>query len=256
MRYFLYFSYDGGNYHGWQQQPNAISVQEVLNKAISTLLQSAISLVGAGRTDTSVNAKRMVAHFDFCCTLPDKFTFRLNRLLPPDIAVLDIKQVNKDAHARFDALSRTYHYYIYKKKDPFKRHYATRYLAELDYTAMNQAAKLLLQVEDFTSFSKLHTDTRTKICHVTKAEWIQEKEDLWRFEITADRFLRNMVRAIVGTLIEVGRGRMSIEEFSKIIQQKNRCAAAESVPGEALFLVNIKYPDSLFLHTEVLHHPN
>lgn len=256
MRYFLYFSYDGGNYHGWQQQPNAISVQEVLNKAISTLLQSAISLVGAGRTDTGVNAKRMVAHFDFCCSLPDKFIFRLNRLLPPDIAVLDIKQVNKDAHARFDTLSRTYHYYIYKEKDPFKRHYATRYQAELDYTVMNQAAQQLLQVEDFTSFSKLHTDTRTNICHVTKAEWINENEDLWRFEITADRFLRNMVRAIVGTLIEVGRGRMSIEEFNKVIQQKNRCAAAESVPGEALFLVDITYPDKLFLQTEVLHHPN
>lgn len=252
MRYFLYISYDGGNYHGWQLQPNALSVQEVLNKAVSTLFQSTISLVGAGRTDTGVNATRMVAHFDANNPIPDKFTFRLNRLLPPDIAVQDVMPVNPNAHARFDALSRTYHYYIYKIKDPFKRHYATRCLADLDFSAMNKAAEHLLQVDDFTSFSKLHTDTRTNICHITNAKWVHEKEDLWRFEITADRFLRNMVRAIVGTLIEVGKGRMSLEEFSQVIQQKDRCAAAESVPGEALFLVDVKYPDRVFLHSKTI----
>lgn len=249
MRYFLYLSYDGSDYHGWQVQPNATSVQQKLNEALSTLLREKTEVVGAGRTDTGVNAGMMVAHFDTQQTIDcQRITDKLCRILPPDIAIQKIKAVKDEAHARFDATARTYHYQVYTKKNPFYRHYAFRLFFTPDYALMNEAASHLLEVSDFTSFSKLHTDTKTNICRVTKAEWRNIDKDLWVFEITADRFLRNMVRAVVGTLLDVGRHKLSVEEFKTIISQKDRCAAGESVPGNALSLVDIQYPGDIFLH--------
>ena len=246
-RYFVFFSYDGSAYHGWQIQPNAKSVQECLNKALSTLLRAPIETVGAGRTDTGVNARSMAAHFDCHQTLDGPWlTDKLNRILPPDIAVDQVRVVKSDAHARFDAKARTYHYFVYTKKNPFLRHFATRLHFVPDFELMNLAAKQLLSTSDFTSFSKLHTDVKTNICKVTKAEWTEVEPGLWRFEITADRFLRNMVRAVVGTLLEVGRGRMSLDEFKGVIACKNRCAAGDSVPGNALALVNVVYPEDIY----------
>lgn len=246
-RYFVFFSYDGAAYHGWQIQPNAISVQECLNKSLSTLLRQDIQTVGAGRTDTGVNARNMAAHFD-CDRSLDVAWLRdkLNRLLPPDIAVDSVRPVVPTAHARFDAQARTYHYFVYNRKNPFLRYFATRLHFETDFDLMNRAAKELLSVSDFTSFSKLHTDVKTNICHVTRAEWKEVEPGLWRFEITADRFLRNMVRAVVGTLLEVGRGRMTIEQFRDVIACKDRCAAGDSVPGNALSLVDVVYPKEIF----------
>lgn len=247
MRYFIYLSYDGTAYHGWQIQPNANSVQAELNSALSTLLREEILTTGAGRTDAGVHARMMVAHFDTSTEIEKAedglagLCYRLNRLLPPDISVEKIERVDSDAHARFDARTRTYHYYIYQGKNPFRRHYAANFSFPLDFVKMNKAAGRLLDVSDFTSFSKVHTDTKTNNCKVYKAEWKEVEPNLWRFEITADRFLRNMVRAIVGTLIDVGRGRISLQQFDDIILDKNRQSAADSVPANALFLVDIKY---------------
>lgn len=248
MRYFIYLSYDGTAYHGWQVQPNAVSVQQRMNEALSTLLRGKNSdVTGAGRTDAGVHAHMMVAHFDIedevdCVWLTEK----LNRILPYDIVVNKVVRVKPDAHARFDAKARTYHYWVYTRKNPFKRHYATRISYSLDFNCMNEAASYLLSVKDFTSFSKLHTDVKTNICRVTKAEWTRVDDDLWQFEITADRFLRNMVRAVVGTLVEVGRGRMSIDDFKRVVAQKDRCAAGDSMPGNALSLVDIAYDNNIF----------
>lgn len=247
MRYFIYLSYDGTAYHGWQVQPNAISVQEVLNSALSTLLKEDILTTGAGRTDTGVHARMMVAHFDSSSIINKEgltdLCYRLNRILPADISVQRIEAVSANAHARFDATERTYHYFVYQEKSPFRRHYAARFSFELDFQLMNIAAERLLTVSDFTSFSKVHTDTKTNICHVTKAHWEEVEPGLWRFEITADRFLRNMVRAIVGTLIDVGRGKLTLQQLEEIIEKKDRQSAADSVPANALFLVDIKYKD-------------
>lgn len=251
MRYFIQFSYDGSNYHGWQVQPNASSVQAELNRCLSMLLREDIYSVGAGRTDTGVSAKMMFAHFDIEKDVDVvQLAYKLNRVLPPDIAVQCVKKVDARAHTRFDAKSRTYHYFVYTQKSPFNRHYAARFAFPLDFDLMNEAAQLLLEENDFTSFSKLHTDTKTNICHITQAQWEKIGEDEWRFEITADRFLRNMVRSIVGTLIDVGRGKISLERFKEIIKEKNRCAASESVPGNALFLVDIVYPESIWPKNE------
>lgn len=248
MRYFIYLSFDGTNYHGWQVQPNAVSVQQRLNEALGTLLRIPTEVTGAGRTDAGVHAASMVAHFDSPQPIDGAWlTSKLNRLLPQDIAVSKVLPVRDQAHARFDATSRTYHYHIYTSKNPFRRYYATRISYPLDFEAMNKAAEKLLHVDDFTSFSKLHTDAKTNICHVTRAQWIQTEEDLWRFEITADRFLRNMVRAVVGTLVEVGRGRLSLSDFERVIASKDRCAAGDSMPGNALSLVDITYNKELFL---------
>ena len=190
----------------------------------------------------------MVAHFDVDELVDGKWlTDKLNRILPQDIAVSKVVQVRDEAHARFDAKARTYHYWIYTQKNPFQRQYATRITFPLNFERMNEAARYLLQVEDFTSFSKLHTDTKTNICHVMKAEWIEMENDVWQFEITADRFLRNMVRAVVGTLIEVGRGRLSIDDFKSVVAKKNRCAAGDSMPGNALSLVDIRYEPDIFI---------
>lgn len=253
MRYFIYLSFDGTAYHGWQVQPNAISVQQRLNEALTLLLRQPIEVTGAGRTDAGVHARCMVAHFDYTPTtnIPEFngewLSFKLNRILPPDIAIQRVVKVKDEAHARFDAELRTYHYWIYTEKNPFYRSYATRITFPLDFEKMNEAAAYLMEVDDFTSFSKLHTDAKTNICKVTTAHWEMVDNNLWRFEISANRFLRNMVRAIVGTLIEVGRGRMSVEDFKKVISLKNRCAAGDSMPGNALALVDIVYSDDLFL---------
>lgn len=253
MRYFINLSYDGKNYHGWQIQPRAITVQEVLNKALSTLLREQIEVVGAGRTDAGVNASMMIAHFDcqkeFAEDAEDKnslvqLRYRLNKLLPSDITIHDIYAVTADAHARFSATSRTYHYYIITEKSPFEP-YAYRFPQPLDFEKMNEACKVLFEYIDFTSFSKLHTDVKTNNCKIMEARWEQVSDIKWRFTITADRFLRNMVRAIVGTLVDVGRGAITIEDFRKIIEKKDRCSAGTSVPGNALFLCNITYPDSI-----------
>ncbi len=256
LRNFISFSYDGTAYHGWQVQPNSISVQQKLNEALSTLLRKPIDTVGAGRTDTGVHAAKMVAHFDYELPAEEGVTkvspdlkqlcFKLNRILPPDIAIHEVRRVTDDAHARFDATARTYHYHVFTEKSPFRRHYATRLHFIVDFEKMNEAAKYLLEVEDFTSFSKLHTDVKTNICHVTKAEWKQVDNDLWRFEIRADRFLRNMVRAVVGTLLEVGRRKISFDDFKRIIARKDRCAAGDSVPACALSLVDIEYSERIF----------
>ena len=246
MRYFIYLSYDGARYHGWQRQPNDLSVQQVLEEALSTLLRQPIEVVGAGRTDAGVNASMMVAHFD--ASLPEETVVsRLNRLLPSDIAVQRIVPVRPDAHARFSATSRTYHYYITFDKSPFLRHYAWRCPFPLDFDRMNEAASHLFDYTDFTSFSKLHTDVKTNNCRIMKAEWVQQADGTWMFEVQADRFLRNMVRAIVGTLVDVGRGKISVQDFCDIIEKKDRCSAGQSMPGNALFLAGITYPEDIAL---------
>lgn len=245
-RYFINLSYDGARYHGWQIQPNGISVQEVLNKALSTLLREGIEVTGAGRTDAGVNASLMVAHFDCSKPANDNLAYKMNKFLPQDIAIHSIYQVNGEAHARFSATSRTYHYYIITEKSPFEP-YAYRYPLPLNFDMMNEAAKTLFDYTDFTSFSKLHTDVKTNNCKVTRAEWKQVSDIKWEFTITADRFLRNMVRAIVGTLIDVGRGAITVEQFKEIIEKKDRCSAGSSVPGNALFLADITYPGTIHI---------
>lgn len=253
QRYFVYLAYDGTHYHGWQIQPNGISVQECLQKALTTILRIPITVTGAGRTDTGVHARMMIAHFDFeYPEVPEQLvdsawlTDKLNRLLPPDISVYKVMPVKPEAHARFDALSRTYHYYVHVGKSPFLRAYSCRLYKTLDFEKMNEAAQTLFDYIDFTSFSKVNTDTKTNNCKIMKAEWVQLSPEQWRFEIKADRFLRNMVRAIVGTLVEVGRGKLTIQGFRDVIEGKNRCCAGESMPGNALFLVDVEYPDVCF----------
>lgn len=247
MRFFITLSYDGTRYHGWQIQPNGDSIQQRLQEALSTLLRQPIEVVGAGRTDTGVHARMMVAHFtisqfdDLTISQFDNLAYKLNKLLPQDIAVQDIRQVPDDMHARFSATSRTYHYFIHTRKDPFLQAYSWHVPYKLDFEKMNEAAKVLLEYKDFTSFSKVNTDTRTNLCDLREAHWDQVATGQWRFTITANRFLRNMVRAIVGTLIEVGRGRITIDDMRRIIEAKDRCQAGESVPAKGLFLVDIKY---------------
>ena len=242
MRYFITFNYDGTRYHGWQIQPNGDSVQERLEWALSTLLRREVNVTGAGRTDAGVHARVMVAHFDFEEAIDcQQLCYKLNRLLPFDIAVQEVKQVSDDMHARFSATSRTYHYYIHTKKDPFRRAYSCEIHYPLDFALMNEAGKILTTYEDFGAFCKSHTDVKTTICHVTEARWVQTSETAWYFRITANRFLRNMVRAVVGTLIDVGRGKLSIEEFRKVIEGKRRTEAGESMPGNALFLEDVRY---------------
>lgn len=242
MRYFVWFSYDGTAYHGWQIQPNGNSVQEELQRALSTLLREEISVTGAGRTDAGVHARQMVAHFDFSEAIDlEQLAYKLNRILPCDIAVDRVELVDDDMHARFSATSRTYHYYIHTKKDPFSRPYSTELHYELDFDKMNEAGRILMTYNDFGAFCKSHSDVKTTLCRVTKAEWVQTSETSWYFEITANRFLRNMVRAVVGTLIDVGRGRLTLDDFRKVIEGKRRTAAGESMPANALFLENIRY---------------
>ena len=241
-RYFIYFSYDGTNYHGWQIQPNGNTIQAEMHHALSVLLRKQIEVIGAGRTDTGVHARLMVAHFDGDDNIDVvQLAYRLNRILPQDIAVHEVKPVSEDMHARFSAKSRTYRYYIHFKKNPFHRAYSYEIHYDLDFDAMNNAASYLLEQSDFTSFFFFFTDAKTMICHVTHAQWHKMSDNAWYFEITANRFLRNMVRAVVGTLIEVGRHRMDFDAFKKVISDKTRTAAGESMPGHALFLEDITY---------------
>ncbi|MCR4583409.1 MAG: tRNA pseudouridine(38-40) synthase TruA [Prevotella sp.] len=250
MRYFITFSYDGTRYHGWQLQPNGDSVQQRLQEALSTLLRTAVDVTGAGRTDAGVHARKMVAHFDtdvsFEPTTEERLNttqlvYKLNRLLPFDIAVQGVQRVADDLHARFSARQRTYRYYIHTTKDPFLRAYSCELHYPLDFAKMNEAASILLTYDDFGAFCKSHADVKTTRCHVTHAAWQQTSPTTWYFEITANRFLRNMVRAVVGTLIDVGRGRLSLQEFRKVIEGKRRSDAGESMPGNALFLEDIQY---------------
>ncbi len=243
MRYFITLAYDGTRYHGWQIQPNGNSIQEELQKALSTILRHETAVTGAGRTDTGVHARQMVAHFDTESAIDDcrQLAYRLNRILPRDIAVSDVKPVDDDMHARFSATSRTYHYYIHTAKNPFLRGYSCELHYNLDFPLMNEAAATLLEYEDFGAFCKSHADVKTTLCNVTAAEWHQTSPTSWYFEITANRFLRNMVRAVVGTLIEVGRHRMTIADFRHVIEGKRRTEAGESMPGNALFIENVTY---------------
>jgi tRNA pseudouridine38-40 synthase len=246
-RYFIYLSYNGKNYCGWQKQPNGPTVQQATEEALGTWFRTKIPLVGAGRTDAGVHARRMVAHFDLPGT-PCNLSFlaeKLNRLLPRDVAVEKILPVRENAHARFDALSRTYHYYASARKDPFNKEFVCRLHAEPDFGAMNDACRILCRYTDFTSFSKLHTDVKTNNCRIAQASWTNAGE-VWQFAITADRFLRNMVRAIVGTLLEVGRGKLSAQDFKTIIEAKDRGRAGASAPAHALFLYEITYPEDVF----------
>lgn len=246
-RYFIYFSYNGASYVGWQIQPNGISVQEVMQKAFSTVLREEIEIVAAGRTDSGVHAKCMVAHadMDISAFATADFINKMNSFLPNDIAINNIIEVKSDAHARFDAVSRKYEYHLITEKNVFLNDYAMRVFHPLDFEAMNRAAETLFDYTDFTSFSKLHTDAKTNNCVIKNAQWTMS-DDKWIFTIEADRFLRNMVRAIVGTLLEVGRGKMSIEDFRKVIEAENRCDAGTSVPGKGLYLVNVEYPEDVF----------
>lgn len=252
MRYFLRLAYNGANYHGWQRQPNAISVQEVVEGALSTLLCHPTEIVGAGRTDTGVNASQMYAHFDCDCDLDarkERMLSGLNAIVGKDIAVYDIIRVRDDAHARFDALWRTYHYYCHTSKSPFAYPLSWQAPIGLDFDKMNEAAVCLLRTDDFTSFAKLHSDAVTNICKVVEAEWRPRPDGIgYVFVIRANRFLRNMVRAVVGTLVDVGRGKVSIPQFEEIIALKNRCEAGMSMPGNALFLSEITYPEEIFLN--------
>lgn len=247
MRRFLKLSYDGAPFHGWQRQPGDSSVQQKLEEALSTICRRPVEVVGAGRTDTGVNARVMYAHFDSDYIIPDKrrFLTGLNRLCGHAIAVEDVFEVDPDKHARFDARLRTYKYFVTFAKCPFLENMSWQTVMKLDLDLMNEAAALLLTTDDFTSFAKLHSDARTNICRVSEARW-----ETWRnsfgvpgavFTISADRFLRNMVRAVVGTLVDVGRGKISVAEFAEIIRRKDRCAAGTSMPPQALFLWDIEY---------------
>lgn len=239
-------AFRGAPFHGWQRQPADISVQQVVEEALATILHlpGPVAVTGAGRTDAGVNASMMPAHFDAALPMPpEALTRALNAILGPDIAVAETVGVHPDAHARFDATSRTYHYYATPEKDPFVYPLTWRAPARLDYDAMNEAASILTVTDDFTSFSKLHTDTLTNICRVSRAEWVPTPGGRgMTFVITADRFLRNMVRAIVGTLVDVGRGKLSARDFADIIAARDRCAAGTSMPPQALFLARVTYP--------------
>ena len=246
QRYFIQLSFKGTNYHGWQIQPNAISVQEVLEKSLSTLLREEISVVGAGRTDTGVHASFFVLHFDSLQQDLDSgnFVFKLNRFLPADIGIHKIIKAGNDAHARFSAASRTYQYFVATDKNPFSTDTSFYYSGNLDMCKMNEAAAILFEYEDFTSFSRLHTDVKTNNCKIFLANWKKEGSQLI-FTIKADRFLRNMVRAIVGTLLEVGKGKITVEDFRQIIEKKDRGVAGASAPAQGLFLTDIEYPEEI-----------
>ena len=242
MRYFIWFGYDGTQYHGWQIQPNGITVQSELQRCLSLLLREEVSITGAGRTDTGVHARRMAAHFDTEQPVDTLvLAKKLNGLLHHDIAVYSIEPVAADLHARFSAVSRTYRYYVHTRKDPFLCAYSLELHYLLDYALMNDAGRILMEYDDFGAFCKAGSDVKTTLCHVTHAQWHQTSPTTWYFEITANRFLRNMVRAVVGTLVEVGRGRMTLEDFRQVIEGKQRTQAGESMPAKALFLEDVSY---------------
>ena len=250
MRYFLELSYNGSAYFGWQRQPRQQSVQQTLEEALSTLLREQISVTGAGRTDTGVHASYYVAHFDATQPLTDldQVVYKLNRILPHDISIFAVQPVADDTHARFNAREREYHYYIDPHKNPFTRHitWAYNYSTPLDIERMNRAAAVLLEFEDFTSFAKLNSNNKTNICHIFRAEWTRDAQGVLCFTIRADRFLRNMVRAVVGTLVDVGRGRHSVEDFRDIIASRDLSRSSGGAPASGLFLADVTYPDEVF----------
>jgi tRNA pseudouridine38-40 synthase len=246
-RYFIEFAYHGKYYHGWQIQPNAITVQEVMNKAFTTLLGEEINLLGAGRTDTGVHAAHFVAHMDLKDPVldTDDLIFKANRFLQFGIRIDSIRAVDSDLHARFSAISRTYHYIITQKKSPFLDDFSWYLSREMNLDSLSKASDSLLSFNDFTSFARLHADTKTNNCVISHAAWNREGEYLI-FSIKADRFLRNMVRAIVGTLVDVGIGKIGIDDFRNIILAKDRSAAGQSAPAQGLFLTHVEYPAELF----------
>jgi len=252
QRYFIHLAYNGADYHGWQVQDNAPTVQESVNKALSTLLNTDINVIGCGRTDTGVHASDFYAHFDLDRNLAEKekidLVFKLNRFLPISIVVFDIIPVKIDANSRFDAICRTYKYYLNLRKDPFFDEFSYFVYGDLDVELMNEAAIEMMRFTDFTSFSKLHTQTKTNNCKITQAEWKVDGHKLI-FTIKADRFLRNMVRSIVGTLLDVGRKKITIEDFKQIIESKSRSEAGYSVPAKALFLEKVEYPTDIWVRT-------
>jgi len=248
-RYFIFISYKGSSYHGWQLQPNSLTVQKILDNALSTILEEEIRTTGAGRTDAGVHALVFCAHFDSeNDALSDRkdLIFRLNRYLPKDISVSRIVKVKPDSHARFSAISRTYRYNISKIKDPFHVDSSWFVHGKLDINIMNGACGVLMNHSDFTSFSRLHSDTKTNNCRIMYAVW-KETDDSFIFTIKADRFLRNMVRAIVGTMVETGRGKRSLMDFEEIILAKDRGRAGKSALAKGLFLVDVEYPEEIFL---------
>ena len=252
MRYFIRFAYDGTAFHGSQRQPNGITVQETMEQALAMIFRKEIPLTFAGRTDAGVHAREMFAHFDITDSLIPisdfrTLIFRLNGILPNSIAIFDIYPVKDEAHARFDAVRRTYEYHVVDHKDPFLCTQVTRIRPGLDFAAMNEAAQLLIGKQDFASFCRTNTDVKTTICDLTRAEWKELGNGHAVFTIAADRFLRNMVRAVVGTLFEVGRGKMTKEQFAEVITQRNRCAAGDSAPAEGLFLTHVEYPEDIYI---------
>jgi len=241
-RYFLQLAYKGTAYHGWQRQPDTKTVQGVLEDALAKRLREEVETVGCGRTDTGVHAKDFYAHFDTEQNIEGQdLVYSLNGLLPPDIAIKALIPVGAEAHARFDADSRTYHYLMHRVKDPFVADDSTYHSGELDLEMMNEAARLLLDTKDFASFAKAHAGHHTTICDVREAEWTLDGDRLC-FRITADRFLRNMVRAIVGTLVDVGTGRMDVSEFKAVLEKQDRSAAGRSMPAQGLYLYRVTYP--------------
>jgi len=243
MRYFVHLAYSGTNYHGWQTQPNAVTVQEILEDRFTKLLKEEIQFVGAGRTDTGVHASFFMAHFDTQNQITNiqGFIIKVNSFLPYDIVVYSIFEVSSEFHSRFDAISRTYKYFINYQKAPFSYEFSWYLSIPLNLELLNQASKILFGYEDFTSFSKLHTDVANNICKIYQAEWIMT-ECQYIFTIKANRFLRNMVRAITGTIIDVGREKITLNDFRRIIESKNRQNASTSAPAKGLFLINIEYP--------------
>lgn len=247
-RFFITLSYNGRNYVGWQIQPNGMSVQQVLQDALSVILRTEVSVVGAGRTDAGVHAREMIAHFDWEGKpfVPEDLVHKLNNYLPKEISLSAIRQVQPDAHARFSAISRTYKYYVTTVKDPFLHEYACRIFFQPDLSTMNMLCDVLKEYTDFTSFSKLHTDVKTNNCRIEYARW-EKKGDIYEFTIKADRFLRNMVRAIVGTLLQAGKGRLNEEGLGSILDAKNRNKAGDSAPAHALFLHHVEYPENIWM---------
>jgi len=247
MRYFFEISYNGSRYHGWQNQANAVGVQHVVEDTLSKLMRDKIEIVGSGRTDSGVHCAQQFFHADFKSELKtDDLIHRLNSFLPKDIAIHSIFRVKDSAHARYDARQRSYEYRITTKKDPLLIGYAYYFFKPLDLELMNRATKLLIGEHDFTSFSKVKTDVNHFVCEIKKAKW-QKKNDLLIFEITANRFLRGMVRAIVGTLLDVGTEKTSLYDFQEIIKGKDRKKAGMNVPAEGLFLTKVKYKNGIFL---------
>ena len=261
-RYFIHMAYNGTAYNGWQTQPGLPTVQQTLEEALSTLLRQHVAVVGCGRTDTGVHASDFYAHFDvdkskgqrvnesesdesaLTFGLLDSLSFKLNNFLPPDIAIYDIVPVADNAHARFDATARTYQYHVSDRRLPFRQGQYCRIWFRPDIDRMNEAARVLMEYDDFTSFAKLHTQVKTNICYLTRADWAED-EDGWVFTIRSNRFLRNMVRSVTGTLLDVGRGKLSIDGLREIIEKKDRCAAGVSMPACGLFLTKVEYPDEL-----------